>query len=262
MFRIFAAVALLLAIVTSAFGQLVGPPGASSLAGLGTGVATALGINVGSAGSVVVNGGALGTPSSGTLTSATGLPLGGLTTQATNTVVGNATAGSAVPTALAVGTCSTAGSGLIWTTNTGFGCNTSITAAAVPVSGITSLGQVSNALGADVNLSNTGQFFDGPSVNAGSAGIVFAYGSVTVADTAGAASILCKLWDGTTVISSGLVLPLAANVGLVISLGGFLATPAGNIKISCQDASSTSGKIKFNMSGASKDATLYAYRVQ
>jgi hypothetical protein len=41
----------------------------------GTGVVTALGINTGTAGSFVVNGGALGTPSSGTLTSATGLPL-------------------------------------------------------------------------------------------------------------------------------------------------------------------------------------------
>ena len=41
----------------------------------GTGVTTALGVNTGSAGAFVVNGGALGTPSSGTLTNATGLPL-------------------------------------------------------------------------------------------------------------------------------------------------------------------------------------------
>jgi hypothetical protein len=41
----------------------------------GTGVLTALGVNTGSAGAFVVNGGALGTPSSGTLTNATGLPL-------------------------------------------------------------------------------------------------------------------------------------------------------------------------------------------
>lgn len=47
----------------------------SSLGGLGTGVATALGINVGSAGAFVTFNGALGTPSSGTLTNATGLPL-------------------------------------------------------------------------------------------------------------------------------------------------------------------------------------------
>lgn len=44
----------------------------------GTGVITALGVNTGSSGAFVVNGGALGTPSSGTLTNATGLPEGGL----------------------------------------------------------------------------------------------------------------------------------------------------------------------------------------
>ena len=45
----------------------------------GTGVGTALAVNVGTAGSVVVNGGALGTPSSATLTNATGLPPAGIT---------------------------------------------------------------------------------------------------------------------------------------------------------------------------------------
>lgn len=65
------------------------------------------------------------------------ITLAKLATQATNTILGNATSGSAVPTALAIGSCSTASSALIWTTNTGFGCNTSITAAAVPASGLT-----------------------------------------------------------------------------------------------------------------------------
>ena len=41
----------------------------------GTGVVAALGVNTGTAGAFVVNGGALGTPSSGTLTNTTGLPL-------------------------------------------------------------------------------------------------------------------------------------------------------------------------------------------
>jgi hypothetical protein len=50
-------------------------PAVGSITGLGTGVATALGVNVGTAGSFVVNGGVLGTPSSGTLTNVTGLPL-------------------------------------------------------------------------------------------------------------------------------------------------------------------------------------------
>ena len=50
-------------------------PAVGSITGLGTGVGTALAVNVGTAGAFVVNGGALGTPSSGTLTNATGLPL-------------------------------------------------------------------------------------------------------------------------------------------------------------------------------------------
>jgi hypothetical protein len=45
------------------------------VSGLGTGVATALAVNTGSSGAVVVNGGALGTPSGGTATNLTGLPL-------------------------------------------------------------------------------------------------------------------------------------------------------------------------------------------
>jgi len=56
-----------------------GLPISSGVSGLGTGVATALAINVGTAGSPVLNAGALGTPSSGTLTNCTGLPVGGIT---------------------------------------------------------------------------------------------------------------------------------------------------------------------------------------
>ena len=48
---------------------------ANDISGFGTGVATALGVNTGSAGAVVLFNGALGTPSSGTLTNATGLPV-------------------------------------------------------------------------------------------------------------------------------------------------------------------------------------------
>ena len=52
-----------------------GLPISTGVSGLGTGVATALAVNVGSAGAPVVNGGALGTPSGGTATNLTGLPL-------------------------------------------------------------------------------------------------------------------------------------------------------------------------------------------
>jgi hypothetical protein len=49
-----------------------GLPIATGVSGLGTGVATALAVNIGSAGAPVVNGGALGTPSGGTVTNLTG----------------------------------------------------------------------------------------------------------------------------------------------------------------------------------------------
>jgi hypothetical protein len=55
--------------------NITGLPISTGVSGLGTGVATALAVNVGSAGAAVVNGGALGTPSGGTATNLTGLPL-------------------------------------------------------------------------------------------------------------------------------------------------------------------------------------------
>lgn len=55
--------------------NVTGLPISTGLTGAGTGVLTALGINVGSAGAFITFNGALGTPSSGTLTNATGLPL-------------------------------------------------------------------------------------------------------------------------------------------------------------------------------------------
>ena len=77
--------------------------GALQTSALGTGVQTALGINIGSAGSFVTNGGALGTPSSGLLTSCTGLPVS----------TGISGLGTGVATALAINVGTGAGLALL-----------------------------------------------------------------------------------------------------------------------------------------------------
>lgn len=59
-------------------GTLAVANGGTGITAFGTGVATALGVNVGSAGAFIVNGGALGTPVSGTLTNCTGYVVGNI----------------------------------------------------------------------------------------------------------------------------------------------------------------------------------------
>jgi hypothetical protein len=77
-----------------------GLPISTGVSGLGTGIATALAVNTGSAGAPVLFNGALGTPSSGTLTNATGLPNAGLVNSSI-TIGGTAIALGASSNALA-----------------------------------------------------------------------------------------------------------------------------------------------------------------
>lgn len=119
---------------------------------------------------------------------------------------------------------------------------------------------ITNSLGADVSLNNTANYFDGPSIAQGTVGIWWVSGTITVTDNAGAAEIAAKLWDGTNLIAaSGATVP--SQFGIVsISLSGFITSPAGNIRISARDLTSTSGVITDNARNE-KESTITAIRI-
>jgi hypothetical protein len=120
--------------------------------------------------------------------------------------------------------------------------------------------RITNSIGGDVALNNTGSFFTGPTCAQGTSGTWFASGTVTVQDTAGAATFIAKLWDGTTVIAESVASVHSATFTTSISLSGFLASPAGNIRISVQDSTSTSGFITAS-AGNTKASTLSVIRI-
>lgn len=117
------------------------------------------------------------------------------------------------------------------------------------------------SLGADVALNNTGAYFDGPSVAQGTSGTWFASGTVTMTDASGGASFNVKLWDGTTVIASCQGQTNGAGQAVIAALSGVITDPAGNIRISVKDNSSTSGAIRYDYSGNGKDSTITAIKL-
>lgn len=117
------------------------------------------------------------------------------------------------------------------------------------------------SLGADVNLNNTTTYFDGPSVAQGTIGTWYVSGTVCCLDSTGVTpQFYCKLWDNTTLIDTAASSAPGTNTPIAISLSGYIASPAANLRISVRSLNG-SGKILFNQTGNSKDSTISAIRI-
>lgn len=186
----------------TAASQATCTPAIASVTGLGTGVATALAVNIGSAGAPVLFNGAGGTPSSLTLTNATGLPIGGITGTGTGVAAAlaaalNSSTGLVGALTATNGNC-VVGNGTAWTSAAcpgGTAANPTATAGPTAVNGVASTYMRSDAA---------------PAVQQGSSSVK---GIVQV--------------DGTTITASSGVIS-AVNNGTVTSVGascGNVAAP-------------------------------------
>ena len=123
------------------------------------------------------------------------------------------------------------------------------------------LNSLTKATTANISLSSTASYVDGPSVSQGTSGTWFASGKVTLTSSV-SSNFNVKLWDGTSIIASEIVTS-GGGSGFYASssLSGVLASPAGNIRISCQNRTVGPGTIIFNDSLNSADSIVTALRI-
>ena len=121
--------------------------------------------------------------------------------------------------------------------------------------------KITNVLAADVNMTNIANYFTGPTIAQGSTGTWFVSGYVTLRDENGDAVYYVRLWDGTTVIASTAVKSFGATIAVTATLSGYIASPAGNLRIDVRDITSTNGNILANQSGLTKDSVISAFRI-
>jgi len=123
--------------------------------------------------------------------------------------------------------------------------------------------EITNALGANVNMTATGSYYTGPTIAQGTSGTWWVSGSVTAINTGGGDNVNVRLWDGTNVIASTSValVSISGAYRANVHLSGIAASPMGNLRISVSPVSRTDGAIAFNQSGNSKDSTISAIRI-
>ena len=239
-------------------GQLGVSNGGTGLSSLGTGVTTALGINIGTAGSFVENGGALGTPSSGTLTNATGLPVGGISatgTPSSSTFLRGDGSWQSVPSGtLTVGTTSVTATNVVGILGVYYGTlseysvtGTGSTVALAdtptliaPILGTPTSGTLTNCTGYTVgNLSGLGTgVATALGTNVGTPGaVVVKDGDLGTPSAGGLQNCqYLPISTGVSGLGGGVATALSVNVGSVgsfVEQGSVLGTPSSGTLTNC-----------------------------
>lgn len=141
---------------------------------------------------------------------------------------------------------------------------TGVTAGSLPATVIPQLTKFTNSLAADVEITATATWTDGPTVAQGSTGVFLAIGTVSIdmgLFAGGTADV--KLWDGTTVIASAHESAQGASATETsVSLSGYITNPTGNIRMSVKVSHrNPTAWIFADESGAAKDSTVSAIRI-
>lgn len=179
-------------------------PAVGSITGLGTGIATALGINVGTAGSPVVQNGALGTPSSGVGTNLTALNGSNISTGTVGAAVG--------------------GAGTITGALKGSGAGVVTQAACADLSnGATGCSTATGTSGATLPLLNGANTWSGTQTY--SAQIVSTFGTPTIASGACGATTNGAIVAGSTNQSGQFTIGAATTTSCTISFSTTITAP-------------------------------------
>jgi hypothetical protein len=142
-------------------------------------------------------------------------------------------------------------------------CGTGLTGGTITTSGTcaVSLTAANNYMAGPTAL-NASTFTDGPSAPNGISGTWFAFGTVLLNDTAASNQVLCKLWDGTTVIDGGTFFITAAGTPTKAVMGGNITNPAANIKVSCKSVTTATSQMLGTVLSQPNSSSVSTHRIQ
>lgn len=216
----------------------------------GTGVITALGINIGSVGAFVTNGGALGTPSSATLTNATGLPNSGLiNSSVTFNGVAVSLGGSGTITATATNAL-TIGTGL---TGTSYNGSTAVTIAidstVATLAGAQTLTNksISGSTNTLTNIPNSALVNNSITIGSSSVSLGNTLSTLAGVNISGSANTITSIGNSSLVNSSVTIGSSSLSLGGTLSaLAGVTISGATNTLTNIGNSSLTNSSITIN----------------